>query len=112
MTEQRASANDTGLPANTNAPARKLDFSDLFEDRGKMNLEVAARRAAYIAEVMGAEPPARLLDEENCPAPELMDFANRTGANFDFIFVGDLRAMIMSDCAMRSGVCPWESGAK
>lgn len=51
-------------------------------------------RAAFVADVLGVEPPARLVDEENCPSPEIMDFVRRTGASLDFIFMGDLRGII------------------
>lgn len=63
--------------------------------------DAATVRAAYVAEVLGCDPPARLLDEHNCPSPEALEFVHQHGANLDFIFMGDLRAMILADCAAR-----------
>ncbi|MBJ2151359.1 hypothetical protein [Paracoccus sp. IB05] len=92
---------DTAFPAATHRRVRKFDISDLFQDEGSLNYDISARRAAYVAEVLGGEPPARLVDEDDCPAPEVMDFVRRTGASLDFIFMGDLRSMVMADCARR-----------
>ncbi|RRH71973.1 hypothetical protein [Falsigemmobacter faecalis] len=92
---------DTALPVDTCNSLRKSNFSNLFDDGETHNLEVSARRAAYVAEVLGVDPPARLVDEEDCLSPEVMDFVRHTGASLDFIFVGDLRGMILTDCERR-----------
>lgn len=95
------SGTDSALPVETCKLFRKSNFSDLFKEGGSHCLEVSARRAAYIASVLEIEPPARLVDEDDCLAPEIIDFVRRTGASLDFIFVGDLRGMILTDCERR-----------
>lgn len=71
---------------------------DLFVEDDE-TYEVSARRAAFVAGVLGIKPPSRLVDEENCPTEELIDFVMKSGASLDFIFLGDLRSMIARSAA-------------
>lgn len=57
------------------------------------NAEAEARLHFY-ADTIGVEPPQRLLSDEGAPTPELLSFCNRYGASLDWVFLGDLRAMI------------------
>lgn len=54
----------------------------------------AEARLHLYADTIGVEPPHRLLDAQSAPAPELIDFCIRYGASLDWIFLGDVRAMI------------------
>ena len=59
-----------------------------------IDMIAAEARLEVYADTIGREPPARLLDEHRAPSPELLDFCRRTGASLDWIFLGDVRAMI------------------
>lgn len=51
-------------------------------------------RLSFYADTIGVEPPARMVCDAGCPAPELLIFCERYGASLDWIFLGDVRAMI------------------
>ena len=55
----------------------------------------AEARLHFYADTIGVEPPARLLSADDAPAPELIDFCDRYGASFDWIFLGDVRRMVL-----------------
>ena len=78
-----------------------MNVAHLFADRPGFDPQLSEARAAYVAEVLGVEPPSRLLDDDGAPSPEVMDFVMRTGASLDFIFMGDLRILILGDCKDR-----------
>lgn len=58
------------------------------------DITAAEARVHFYADTIGVEPPARLLCPEGAPAPELLTFCRQHGASLDWIFCGDLRAMI------------------
>lgn len=70
------------------------DLAHLFIDAEHHDISVCEARAAFAAEVLGVEPPSRLVDRDDCLAPEVIDFMRRTGVSLDFIFCGDLRGML------------------
>lgn len=57
-------------------------------------------RVRHYAEVIGVEPPARLVTDEDTIAPELMQFYKDYGISLDWIFCGDLRRMIRDSYEM------------
>jgi len=60
----------------------------------KLDYVAAEARMQVYADTIGVEPPARLLDQDGAPAPELLKFCITHGASLDWIFCGDVRAMI------------------
>lgn len=83
------------------AEARALIAGDLTDVDS--SIRAVESRVAFVAQILGVSPPARVLDDDDCVAPEFMEFAKSTGACMNFIFAGDLRSMIMSDCEARKG---------
>ena len=65
-----------------------------------IDMTAAEARMHHYADTIGREPPARLLDQDGAPAVELLDFCRRTGASLDWIFLGDVRAMIRDSYAV------------
>ncbi|MEO1108741.1 MAG: hypothetical protein AAFX90_12535 [Pseudomonadota bacterium] len=57
----------------------------------------AARdRVNYFASVIGRNAPAKLLDDDGAPSFELRVFCVDTGMSLDWVFLGDLRAMVLA----------------
>lgn len=52
------------------------------------------KRLKLFADTIGVQAPELLECEDGAPAFELLDFCNRYGASLDWIFCGDVRAMI------------------
>ena len=57
----------------------------------------AEARVQFFADVVGVEAPARLIGE-------LLNFCIDTGASLDWIFLGDVRAMIRDSYKVAQGV--------
>lgn len=62
-----------------------------------INYTEAEARMQFYADTIGVQPPERLLDVDGAPSDELDVFCRRYGASLDWIFLGDLRRMII-DC--------------
>ncbi|MCB2110835.1 hypothetical protein [Albidovulum sp.] len=54
----------------------------------------AEARLSFYADTIGVEAPKRLVCDQGAPAPELLTFCDRYGASLDWVFLGDVRAMI------------------
>jgi hypothetical protein len=63
----------------------------------------AMARLTLYAATIGQPAPAALVDRGGAPSRELLDFCKRTGASLDWIFCGDVRAMIRDSFARASG---------
>jgi hypothetical protein len=65
----------------------------------EIDFAAAEARARLYANVIGVEPPARLLCSQGGPSRDLLDFHRRYGASLDWIFLGDMRQMIRDSYA-------------
>lgn len=54
----------------------------------------AETRMQFYADTVGVDAPAKLLGDDGAPARELLNFCIEYGASLDWIFLGDVRAMI------------------
>lgn len=59
------------------------------------DLTEAEARLHFYADTIGVEPPSRLVCEDDTLAPEFVAFCSRYGASLDWIFMGDLRRMVL-----------------
>ena len=66
-------------------------------------VEAEARMQVY-ADTVGAESPAKLIGDDGAPARELLTFCINTGASLDWIFLGDVRAMIHDSYKVAQGL--------
>jgi len=64
----------------------------------------AETRMQFYADTVGMEAPAKLIGEDGAPARELLTFCIDTGASLDWIFLGDVRAMIHDSFKVAKGV--------
>ena len=67
-----------------------------------INYVAAEARLQFYADTIGAPVPPRLLSEDGSPSPELLNFCVRYGASLDWVFLGDLRAMIRDSYRLAS----------
>ena len=63
----------------------------------------AEARVQFFADVVGVEAPARLIGDDEAPTRELLNFCIETGASLDWIFLGDVRAMIRDSFKVTQG---------
>ncbi len=80
--------------------AEQIDrVSDILSNPGRHERDAMIAgepeaRVALIADVLKMSPPESLLADDGAPSAELLAFCRQSGASLDFIFCGDLRAMI------------------
>lgn len=60
----------------------------------------AEARLHFYADTIGVEPPAHIVCPEGAPTQALLDFCRRYGASLDWIFCGDMRALIRASLAV------------
>ncbi len=69
-----------------------------------INYVDAEARAQLYANTVGVEAPTKLIGEDGAPARELLTFCIDMGASLDWIFLGDVRAMIHDSYKVAKGV--------
>ncbi|SLN23189.1 hypothetical protein ROJ8625_00924 [Roseivivax jejudonensis] len=57
-------------------------------------MQAAETRMERFCEIVGAEPPATLLDAEGAPTDELMDFVREQELSLDWLFLGDVTPLL------------------
>lgn len=56
----------------------------------------AQERVKLYADTIGVDAPANLIAEDGGPSDELLKFCDDYGASLDWVYCGDLRAMILA----------------
>lgn len=62
----------------------------------KIDYQEAQTRVEEFAGVLGLTPPESLVDEDNAPTGELLTFCRTTGMSLDWVFLGDIRPMVLA----------------
>lgn len=63
----------------------------------------AEARMQFYADTVGIDAPTKLIGEDGAPARELLNFCIDFGASLDWIFLGDVRAMIHDSFKVAQG---------